>query len=155
MTSSQRYAFNQPHVVSESFEDEAVLINLASGNYYSTDRTGKIVIEMLAEHRSTAEIVSALAAMSNLPCPEIEPGISAFIAELQAEGLIVPAAAPPPVVASTAGKNAHSASGELDFRPPRLQRYSDMQDLLLLDPIHEVDASGWPLAKPDLPRLDE
>jgi hypothetical protein len=26
-----------------------------------------------------------------------------------------------------------------------------MQDLLLLDPIHEVDATGWPVAKADDP----
>jgi hypothetical protein len=25
-----------------------------------------------------------------------------------------------------------------------LQKFTDMQDLLLLDPIHEVDESGWP-----------
>ncbi len=34
------------------------------------------------------------------------------------------------------------------FAPPRLQRYTDMQDLLLLDPIHDVDEVGWPVASP-------
>jgi hypothetical protein len=28
-----------------------------------------------------------------------------------------------------------------------LNKYTDMQDLLLLDPIHEVDAAGWPSTK--------
>ncbi len=33
---------------------------------------------------------------------------------------------------------------------PVLQRYSDYQELLLLDPIHEVlESAGWPVAKPD------
>ena len=155
MTSSSRYTFNLPHVVSESFEDEVVLINLSSGNYYSADKVGKVVIEMLAEHSSPAEISSALAAKFNLKCSEIEPAISTFVEDLQTEGLIVPATDPSPVVGAGAERNALSASGEWDFTTLRLQRYSDMQDLLLLDPIHEVDASGWPVAKPDLSKLDE
>ena len=155
MTSSNRYTFKLPHVVSESFEDEVVLINLSSGNYYSADKVGKVVIEMLAEHSSPAEIVTALSEKFNLPCSEIEPDVSTFIEALQTEGLIVPAADPSPIAGAGAQRNALSASGEQDFTPPRLQRYSDMHDLLLLDPIHEVDESGWPIAKPDLPSLDE
>ena len=34
------------------------------------------------------------------------------------------------------------------FNAPVLNKYTDMQDLLLLDPIHEVDATGWPSIKP-------
>jgi len=29
-----------------------------------------------------------------------------------------------------------------------LQKYTDMEELLQLDPIHEVDKFGWPSAKP-------
>ena len=29
----------------------------------------------------------------------------------------------------------------------RLTRYSDLEDLLKLDPIHDVDEAGWPVAK--------
>ena len=32
-----------------------------------------------------------------------------------------------------------------EFTPSKLNRYADMQDLLLLDPIHEVDEEGWPV----------
>jgi len=35
------------------------------------------------------------------------------------------------------------------FVKPILQKYTDMADLLLLDPIHEVDAGqGWPHPAP-------
>ena len=30
------------------------------------------------------------------------------------------------------------------FEAPRLERYNDMKDYFLLDPIHEVDTAGWP-----------
>ncbi|MBE0664813.1 MAG: PqqD family protein, partial [Candidatus Aminicenantes bacterium] len=138
MISSNRFAFNQPHVVFESFEDEVVLINLASGNYYSADKVGKVVIEMLAEHSSPAEIVSGLAAKYNLSRVDIEPGINTFIEALLAEGLIVLAADQGPGAGAGEKRMAPPADGDRDFIPPLLRRYSDMQDLLLLDPIHEV-----------------
>lgn len=42
---------------------------------------------------------------------------------------------------------------ELDAPAPAdtaiaFQRYTDMEELLLADPIHEVDAEGWPVLKP-------
>ena len=30
------------------------------------------------------------------------------------------------------------------FVAPQLHKYTDMQELLLLDPIHDVDQEGWP-----------
>ena len=31
-----------------------------------------------------------------------------------------------------------------EYQAPSLEKYSDLQDLLLIDPIHEADESGWP-----------
>jgi hypothetical protein len=155
MMDSSRFRLNQPHVVYESFTDEMVLINLASGNYYSVDLTGKMVIQMLADSRSPGEIISALAARHDLQLSEIETHIHPFIAALQAEGLIVPVPASDSLVAPASMPIEHPSGNGGDFIPPRLQRFSDMQDLLLLDPIHQVDESGWPVAKTDPPQLDE
>ena len=35
------------------------------------------------------------------------------------------------------------------FEAPSLEKYTDMQDLVLLDPVHEVDQTGWPRQQPD------
>ena len=35
------------------------------------------------------------------------------------------------------------------FVSPSLNGYSDMRDLLLIDPIHDVDEGGWPEVKKD------
>jgi hypothetical protein len=37
--------------------------------------------------------------------------------------------------------------GKSPFEMPKLSKYTDMEDLLALDPIHEVDEMGWPNAK--------
>ena len=30
------------------------------------------------------------------------------------------------------------------YQPPVLETYADLQDILLLDPVHDVDETGWP-----------
>ena len=56
------------------------------------------------------------------------------------EGLIVPSedqgAAPKTERPAPSKKKA--------FAKPKLSKFGDMQDLLLLDPIHDVDQQGWP-----------
>jgi len=37
------------------------------------------------------------------------------------------------------------------FEAPILHKYNDMQELLLLDPIHDVEETGWPSSKNNLP----
>lgn len=41
------------------------------------------------------------------------------------------------------------------YQPPQVEAFNDLQDILLLDPIHDVDEAGWPMAAPptDVPRL--
>jgi len=37
----------------------------------------------------------------------------------------------------------------LEYAPPSLDKYDDLKDLLLLDPIHEVAETGWPTGRTD------
>ena len=80
---------------------------------------------------------------------EIEKAIYQFVDEMQQENLIV--------INESQG---HVSEAHIDpedeteqmkersiFATPVLNKYSDMQDLLLLDPIHEVDDTGWPNVK--------
>ena len=32
----------------------------------------------------------------------------------------------------------------IPYEKPKIETFSDMKDLLLLDPIHDVDETGWP-----------
>ena len=62
------------------------------------------------------------------------------MAELQEEGLIVPdEITGKPVVGQTGGQAVKTP-----FVRPVLQKFTDMQDILLLDPIHEANDMGWP-----------
>ena len=52
----------------------------------------------------------------------------------------VPPDAVPPAAEPSATRRA--------FAEPRVETFSDLQDLFLVDPIHDVDEAGWPHAKP-------
>ncbi len=77
------------------------------------------------------------------------------MAELGREGLVErsegagESVAPDPAAARG---NGHQDS--LAFEAPKLEKFTDMQDLVLLDPVHEVDDVGWPAARPDAAKGD-
>ena len=68
----------------------------------------------------------------------------AFVAELLARKLVIETErASPADGAATEPRSVDRAA----FVPPALTIYEDMADLLLLDPIHDVDEAGWPMPK--------
>jgi coenzyme PQQ synthesis protein D (PqqD) len=137
---------NSPHVIHETIDGEVIVINLASGNYYSVKGSGADVWEVIESSPGADKttIAEALAARFERSSDEIGRDIADFLESLQREELVAPtengAAAP-----STNG----ASSGSKTFEAPRLEKYTDMQDLVLLDPVHEVDSTGWPAPKPD------
>jgi len=74
------------------------------------------------------------------------PALERFVAELVEDGLV---AARPANDDGQAGAWPLPAGERQPFAAPVLQKYDDMQDLIMLDPIHEVDDSGWPARKAD------
>jgi hypothetical protein len=128
-----------PEIVHETVDGEVIAIDLASGSYYSLAGSGPAVWEVLAGGAGEAEIVAALAHRFEADGETIAAAVSALLAELRERNLIVSDDRPPENTPIAAG------SGEkASFEAPRLERYTDMKDYFLLDPIHEVDTAGWP-----------
>jgi len=80
-----------------------------------------------------------------------EQAVIKFIQEILAEDLIVPDAG-----ASTQPPKPDAALSPVrkPFALPVLHKYTDMQELLLIDPIHEVDETGWPNIAGSVPGPD-
>jgi hypothetical protein len=69
-----------------------------------------------------------------------------MLQELLAEALVVPGAP----AAGGAGTVATAVpAARQPYEAPALHKYNDMQDLLLLDPVHDVDETGWPNISPE------
>lgn len=145
MTDHFGYQINAPHVIGEVIDDEAIVVNLDSGAYYSLRGTGAFIWELLASGANDTHIVDALASAYDAPVDTIRPALSALFAELEAEQLVTRAAQPAGEEPSVAARLP--AGGGPPFTPPVLEKFTDMADLLLLDPIHDVDAGGWPQPK--------
>ena len=128
----------RPDVIDEVFEGEAVLVNLATGFYFALNADATRVWRALAAGTSWEDVAAEAAAESGADAAAVRPVVTAFLAELAGHALVtldgdVPAPGP--------------ALADVAFAPA-LQAFSDMEDLLLLDPIHDidVDGTGWPQA---------
>ena len=139
------YAINGEGIAHEMLMGEAILINFKTGSYYSLDGTGGIIWECLcAGPASPSTLMAALGAgTSASESLALHEALERFLKELADEELLAVTDAAPlplPVRAAAAGTS---------FEPPILQKYTDLEALLLLDPIHDVVVSGWPNAKQD------
>jgi hypothetical protein len=143
-----RFRVNSPTVVSETVDGEVVMIHLDSGNYYSLRSTGSYIWDAIERGVSLPAITAALAAASRNGA-DVDAQVGAFVDELRAENLIVPADLPSPPGSDSAATDSAPVTAE-DFEQPVLEKYTDMQHLILLDPVHEVDeGEGWPRPRDD------
>jgi len=141
MTTEARYR-SHPRVVHETIDGEVILIQIETGYYYSLCGSGARMWRLLERGRSIAEVAAALQQAYGAN-DEIATAVERLTVELRDETLLEPldGEAPPAVEDETVAE----APGQ--FEPPVLERYEDMQDFLLVDPIHEVDDTGWPNKK--------
>lgn len=122
---------NRPDVLDEVFDGEAVLVNLATGRYFALSASATDVWAALGTGAEWAALEAAL--------PTDPQVLLDFAHQLVDEQLV-------------------RVEGDLPERPadsslvgggddaPTMDVFTDMQDLLRLDPIHDVnlDGSGWP-----------
>lgn len=137
-----------PNAIHEEMDGEVVVVNMDTGNYYSLSKVGATVWNMIGERATTDDILNALCERYSGDPEDIRRTTGAFLEKLQAEQLIA-ASEVEKAGAVSAGQEVQAAGEKQPFEEPALERYSDMQELLLLDPIHDVDESGWPNRPPD------
>jgi hypothetical protein len=130
---------NRPDIVSEIIDGEAVMINLSSGCYYSADKVGAAIWDLLARGFALRKVAELTVERFDDPPENIHQAVEDFAQKLLAEQLIVVDPQPPPDP-----PRPTSPATRIPFQDPVLQRFDDMRDLLLADPIHDVDESGWP-----------
>jgi Coenzyme PQQ synthesis protein D (PqqD) len=149
--SNERFRVNTPTVTHETIDGEAVIINLDSGNYYSLVEVGSFIWGLLDKGASASEVQNLVLQTYQANATDVDRGVQELLGQLQQENLIVPVDGTGAVDLDLelASNNGHEKPS---FNPPLLHKYSDMQELLLLDPIHDVDDAGWPKPNPDPPK---
>ena len=141
---SSRVSVSGPHVVSEIIESEAIIIDLDSGSYYSLQDAGADIWAGVQDGIQIEEIVDRLKMKYEGDEAAIRSATTALLKQLEDEVLIKADGAAAGTGPPSAPVPDAEPSDKISFSVPVLHKYTDMQELLLLDPIHEVGASGWP-----------
>lgn len=129
-----------PEIVHETVDGEVIAIDLGNGSYYSLAGSALDAWELLGAGAGEAEIVDAFVARFSVEAEVAARDAATLLGQLHEHGLI--AAVEEPANAATP---AVAAAERRPYEPPRLERYDDMKDYFLLDPIHEVNPdAGWP-----------
>ena len=135
------YQVNSPRVVHETLDGETIIIDTQTGLYFTVAGHASVIWSALATGHSPKQIAKAYKETS-LINPSV---IDSYIAELVDMGLII---------AVPANQNDPEFSlpliAEFDVSSLQLKRHEDLQELIELDPIHEVDTElGWPIQSKD------
>ena len=136
------WRLNTPDVSSELIGNEVVTIHLPTGMYYSIEYSAADIWVGIERGLIFDELVNIVTRTYDVGAAQAASDAANFVTELLQEQLIVEAPG--------SGEVAASATGELkSYLTPRVDKFSDLQELLMIDPIHEVDERGWPHTKPE------
>ena len=139
-------------VVSEEIDGEVVIVNLNNGNYYSLTQSAAVIWAGITRGVTVEQMQSSLSARYSTDAGVLNQALAALLNALEVEKLIsrrVPSLTSQS--ADTALVDQSLALEKVAFQPPVFERFTDMEDLLLLDPVHEAeDEKGWPHAKNDV-----
>jgi hypothetical protein len=139
---TMRFRVNSPNVIHETIEGEVILIDLKTGTYYSLRDAGAAVWQAIERGADEDEIHAALELLYEGSTDEMREALRGLLAELEGEGLIRPDDEAAPAAAGMLPSS--NGDARAPFRRPTLEKHTDMQDLILIDPVHEVGARGWP-----------
>jgi hypothetical protein len=136
---------NAPAVVAEIIDGEAVIMDLSTGHYFSTLQVGCDIWRGIELGASRSALVRGLVSAYGVEPDVAAAAVGSFVDELLQRKLVLES-------------NGTASNDELPatwvsptgqpFSTPVLNAYTDMEELLLLDPIHDVDQAGWPMPKP-------
>lgn len=137
------YVVDTTKVVSETLDHETIIIHLENGTYYSLNTTASALWELIIAGRTSGAIHRAFIVQYDGDTSVIEASLKHAIDFFIGENLMreQPSFAPS---ASITSEPIYKTT----FVPPAIERYEDMRDMLLADPIHDVESAGWPHIKP-------
>jgi hypothetical protein len=135
---------NEPLVVFDVFDGEVMAVRNDTGTYFSMQEAASLAFLAIAAGQELDDVAQVVATTYGQPTEQVRTDLDPFVAQLREHLLVAdgdPSAVAAPEPPSTVG----------DYAAPVLEAFTDMQDLLLFDPIHEVEPTGWPKVEPPEP----
>lgn len=135
------YKLNEEKMFYDYADGQAVVINYQTGMYYGMGLLASAILDRIIAGKNIDEIILAVKALPQCP-PDIAERVHSFVKELQDKEIIIDG----PSV-SGGGEPLADEAAEDGF-DLKLDMFAEMADLLLADPVHDVDMKeGWPKLK--------
>jgi hypothetical protein len=136
------YQLDNTNIAQEVFGNEAVLINIPLGKYYSVrGNTGIRILELLREPASLESIWATIQNEFQSDEAIARAEIEVFLNQLENERII-------DSILITPSFPNQEVTIKLPYEKVELEIFDDMQELIMLDPIHDVESfKGWPQKK--------
>ena len=119
---------NDAEVTATVIDGEAIMINLSSGVYYSTEGVGARIWQLAAGGATISEISLVVATEYAIPQAQANGESARLINQFVEEKLLVP------YTYATAPASPVAEPSQTRFVPPQLEIYREMGHLLALDP---------------------
>lgn len=136
MSHIDTFVLASPDIASEEFDGEFVVLDLGSGRYFSLSGLAAVVWRGLVDGHPVSMLTAGLAAGD-----ERIALVTQAADALVGHGLLRPSTSP------SAAPPTETLPAALAAAEPvlRIEVFDDLADLLVADPIHDVDdKAGWP-----------
>ena len=131
------YKLNESKMFADVTNNVAIIINSETGIYYAINNCGSIIFQAILDGCSIQTIEDNLKKIINCPS-DINQKLKTFITELLQKEIIIEGETSSKIPAFD------EAVITKDNFEMKLSEYADAQEMLLADPIHDVDEEeGW------------
>lgn len=141
-----RYVVDHTNISSEDFDGETVCVNFGTGTYFGLGGSAGPILAYFASPRTKDEALQFVIRHYGVETARVQDEISHFIAELIGQKILI---------ADDGREHPEEQPQTMEpgsgYEPPRLEIHTDLQELIMLDPVHEADPEhGWPLRRTDM-----
>ncbi len=130
---------NKEGITSKLFEGEAIIVNLSTGVYYSMEKVGAMIWQMIEEGCSLQEITAAITARYDVSSEQTQADAERLIRELLQENLVKVSEHTAPSLKP----HGEDPQPRLPYESPSLHIYRDIGELWALDPPMPLDEIHW------------
>ena len=128
-------------IAHERLEHEVIAIDLETGAYYSFEDVAADCWTIAVRGAGIDEIVTVVAERYDVTPERARADIAQFLDDLEQHGVLQRGEG---AQARVGGGQLPAIDGKRPYDPPVVEKFDDLEELILLDPIHEVDPAGWP-----------
>lgn len=135
------YKLNEEKMFYDMADGQAIVINFITGMYYGTNHLGSQVLEALIQGKAPQQIMGGIQ-NPNGRVTDLDQRVERFVAALMEKEILISDDQP---YSREPVNDIAVADGDYSLE---LNEFAEVQDLLLADPVHDVEAAaGWPKLK--------